>query len=574
MVVVRLLLFLVGSFAAGAQINVRLEADLEPVTAGQPFRLIVTTEGAMPDRVRFHDVPDLIIEQVPSPSTFTSIINGKVSRRVVLHYVAEIGKPTTVELPAATVTIAGKTYKTNAITITAIEAVERSGPTLGDGVRVNSFTDKTEVYEGEPITLTLEIWEMDAVSIKGIPIHPQTVGFYAIPQEPVSTNVVTKQHDGLKYRVRQSTQMLYPTRSGKLQIDKFEWNGRVSGVAYLNGYRRRINDQFLRASAPIIIDVKPLPSPPSDFTGTVGSFLVEGRLSSVQVDQGVPVILAILLTGYGNPHAVTPPKPPKLDWAFVGQPSRTDVSPEQALSGRVNQRFEFAITPHKAGNHRIPRMQFVYFNPEHGEYESKGVGPFELTVFSSGESDRPVRFDAAENESIGAIDILATDILPIVNGRGNLSRSNGLPAVFWIAAIVPVCIYAAAAVYVSRRRRFQNDRGYARAYHAQSDAHRELRNVLEAVHPEQSLHRALIEFVANTYNAPEAGMTAQDARTLLRKNGCGDELCKKVQTILRKCERAIYASQSLPGEEMKALVHGAAAVIDQTKATARKRGKS
>jgi len=575
MVVTRTLLFAMCTWSAAAQINVQLKADIEPVTAGQEFRLIVTTEGALPEAVKFETVPNLVIDRSPSSqSRSTSNINGRISEHVMLHYIATIRNPSTIEVPAATVTANGKPYKTNPLTITAVEKVEREGPTLGDGVRVNSFTDKAEAYEGEPIQLTLETWELEGVSIRGAAKIPQTVGFYAIPQEPVATNIVTKQHEGLKYRVRQSNQMLYPTRAGQLQIDAFEWSGRVSGVAYIDGYRRRVADDVMIASDSIIIDVKPLPERPAGFTGTVGSFLVEGRLSSAQVDQGVPVKLAIHVTGRGNPRAVSPPNPPELDWAFVGEPVRTDAAPQSAFESRVDQRFEFAITPHEPGNQSIPRMQFVYFDPDREVYESKGVGPFSLTVFSSGESDRPVRFDAAENESIRAIDILATDILPIVSGRGNLTRSNGLPAIFWGVAIVPVGLYAAAAAYVTRRRRFESDHGYARAYHAQSEAHRELRGVLDTADPEQSLHHALIKFVADTFNASNAGMTAHDADTLLRTHGCDDDLCKNVQTILRKCERAVYASQSLPAEEMKALVHGAAVIIDQTKATARKGGES
>lgn len=574
MVVARLLLIAACSWTATAQVSVRLEAELDPVTAGQPFGLIVTTEGASPEMVKFDAVPNLVVERVPSShSTSATIINGKMSQRVILHYLAEIDEPMKVQLPPATVTVGGKTYKTNALTITAVEAVDRQGPTLGDGVRVNSFIDNTEVFEGEALTLTLEIWELEGVSIKGVPQFPSTVGFYAIPQEPVPAGVVTKQHEGLRYRVRQSAQMLYPTRSGQLQIGRFEWEGIVRGVTYSGGFKRQVRDRFTRASDPVTVKVKPLPNQPDGFTGAVGSFLVEGQLSSVQVVQGVPVKLALHITGHGNPRAVAPPLVPELEWAFVGEPVRTDAAPDAAVEGRVDQFFEFAITPHEPGNQTIPRLHFVYFDPEREMYETKGIGPFALTVFSSGETDRPVVFDGAENASAGTIDILATDILPIVTEGRNLARRDGLPLAFWLAAIVPVCVYAVAAGYVMRRRRFESDHGYARAYRARSDAHRELRGVLDSGRPEESLHRALIQYVANTFNEPEAGMTAHDAETILRSNGCDEELCKNARTILRNCERAVYASQSLPEEEMKALVHGAAAVIDQTKSAGRKGAK-
>jgi len=575
MVVARILILAACTWSAAAQVNVQLKAEMDPVTAGQSFRLLVTTEGALPEAVKFESTPHIVIDSTPasqSSSRFNN--NGKVSQSVILHFLAEIAEPSVVNLPGATVTIAGKNYKTNPLTITAIEPVEQQGPTLGDGVRVNSFTDKSEVYEGQAVTLTLEVWEWEGVSIKGVPKTPRTVGFYAIPQEPVATAKVAKQHEGLKYSVLQSTQMLYPTRSGQLKIDPFRWEGIVRGVASVNGYKRNVRDRFTRSSEPLIIDVKPLPERPPGFTGSVGSFLVNGRLSSAQVDQGVPIKLAIHVTGHGNPRALSPPDPPDLDWAFVGEPVRTDAAPQRAVDGSVDQLFEFAITPHRPGNQSVPRMQFVYFDPDSEVYETKSIGPFPLTVFSSGETDRPVVFDAAENDSISTINILATDILPIVTARQNLTRGNGLPITIWFVAIIPVCAYAAAAAYVARRHRFANDHGFARAYHAKSEAHRELRGVLEAARPEESLHNALIQFVADTFNAPQAGMTAHDADTLLRSHGCSDDLCKNVQTILRKCERAVYASQSLPTEEMKALVHGAAAVIDQTKATARKRGKS
>ncbi len=575
MVVVRLLALAAFAWTSAAQVSVKLEAEMEPVTAGEPFRLVLSTEGAVPETVKFDPDPNIFIDPTPiSQSSSTSIVNGAVSHRVSLQFHAEIAEPSTVTIPAATVTIGGKPYKTKPITVTAVERVEREGPTLGDGVRVTSSADKTEVYEGEAIMLTLEVWELEGVSIKGMSKIPQTIGFYTIPQEPVVTGVVATQYEGLKYHAQQSVQMLYPTRSGQLQIGKFEWDGVVRGVVDFNGMRRRVNERFLRASDAIDITVKPLPERPDGFSGSVGSFFVEGQLSSPQVDQGVPVKLAVHITGRGNPRAVSAPKFPDLDWAFVGDPMRIDNAPELAVKGGVDQRFEFAITPHEPGEQTIPRVQYVYFDPEKETYETKGIGPFSLTVFASDESDRPVLYDSEADSSAGAIDILATDILPIVTTPRNLTRGSGLPFVFWIAVVLPVIGYAGAAAYVLRRRRFENDHGFARAYRARSEAHRRLRGVLDADRPEEALHHALIQFVADTFNAPEAGMTAHDADSLLRANGCDDELCKNVQTILRKCERAVYANQSLPTEEMKALVHGAAAVVDQTGAKTRKQGTS
>jgi hypothetical protein len=134
-----------------------------------------------------------------------------------------------------------------------------------------------------------------------------------------------------------------------------------------------------------------------------------------------------------------------------------------------------------------------------------------------------------------------------------------------------VVAYAVAAGYTARRRRFDSDRAYARQYRARSEAQRRLHGVHDSSAPEQTLHDAVIQYIADQFNVNGAGMTAHDADRVLRERGCDGELCRNVQTILRKCERAVYASQTLPSEELNALAHGAAAAIDQIEAHGKKK---
>ncbi len=170
----------------------------------------------------------------------------------------------------------------------------------------------------------------------------------------------------------------------------------------------------------------------------------------------------------------------------------------------------------------------------------------------------------------GTVDVIAQDIQPIITRAGSLRpRGSGLLGLVLIAAL-PMAAYAAFAFIMARKRRFAHDQGYARAYHAKSKGQKRLEAVAESDKPAEELYRAVVGYLADSFDVSEAGMTSSDARNLLRGRGIDGELSDSFEGMLRACERARYATAALSKEEIQAMLDAAAQGIEQLEATVKK----
>jgi hypothetical protein len=143
-----------------------------------------------------------------------------------------------------------------------------------------------------------------------------------------------------------------------------------------------------------------------------------------------------------------------------------------------------------------------------------------------------------------------------------------------LAFLLPIVLYAGLTVYASRRRRFTQDTGYARAYHAKSVAAKRLEHLNSSEDPSEALCGILTDCVRDLFDVEAAGLTSADVEQILREKGVAAENRDNLLTILRRCERARYASQELSREEQSALIHGAEAAVAQLDEAVKGRGKA
>lgn len=124
---------------------------------------------------------------------------------------------------------------------------------------------------------------------------------------------------------------------------------------------------------PFNLDIKELPTTnqPTDFSGAVGTFTLQGEISQTSVQPGDIITLNLSLTGKGWLGDATMPQPPP-DQRFKNYP------PREKLREATTLRSEQVWIPQTTNAAAIPAATFTYFDPHTATYESCQAGPFKL----------------------------------------------------------------------------------------------------------------------------------------------------------------------------------------------------
>ena len=263
-------------------------------------------------------------------------------------------------------------------------AADLSAPTLEqeDLVFIEMEVNKQEVYQGEPILLKMQLWRIKYPRISsgpyrgGVIVKPTTEGFYV---QKLAHEMYEAMRGLWTYDVSMTRKLLYPTRTGDLQVGQWHWEG----ITLFSGTVLSRDKIYYKLDvAPIDIKVKQLPKPAPGFTGAVGEFDVSASLDSESLTLGSPVKFTVTVRGSGNPDTIGAPALPEMAWA-----SSSDLETSVRFSGgtddgepQMAKYFTYTLTPLKDGAATVPSFDFVYFSPEKRGYLRKPIGPFELNV--------------------------------------------------------------------------------------------------------------------------------------------------------------------------------------------------
>lgn len=598
------MLALLAACAAQAQPAVRASVASDTVYVGEPFAVNVSASGTRVARPVIPHAEGLVFNRTPastSQSMQISFVNGRSVTNEAHEWVyyATPKNEGEVVIPKISVRIDGTDYFSEEIRLTVSAAPKpqqeparapadrqrrpgresaqepeqapaesESQLSWEDVIQVDCSVDKREAYQGEAITLTLAIRQLQApgVSVRYTGPRnldmPSSEGFYAVPPE---RNERLERKGGFEYAVEEYTQRLYPMRSGQLTVGSWTWEGMA--MAHTQ-YGPQMHEY--RLNTPVIsIEARPLPAPPPEFTGAVGRFHTEVRATAQAPEQGVPFDVILRVAGEGNPDAIGAPVFPALTWAHVTDPVMTVEAGREPRSFTKN--FAYTVTPFEAGDFEIPPIPFAYFEPGAGEYRTETAKEIAVRVIPS---QSGVVAAAPEAPQQAGSDSEKDDLLPIFFHADLLRTAPGTGPLEMALALLPPAAWLAFFLFMRRRERLARDPEYARDYYARSKSRKRLGRVEASSEPVQEIYRALTEFLADKCNVPAAGLTSNDVRGLLEQRSVAADVIDSVARILNACERDAYAAAKLSQDEVRALAHGAAAAMDRLDAVLRKGRKS
>jgi len=522
------------------------------------------------------------------------IVNGQMSSSTTFSYAIIPTKAGAAKIPPVKVTVGGKTFQSEAITVQVSAAgaappqpQQRSVPGLQppESETVDMFVlavpDKKTVYQNEGITVAYKVFIGPGVSVQVYSPQnmPHSAGFWTeeYPQpQPVPRPEV---YDGRQYQSALLKQVeLFPTNSGSFSVDPLtiEFTIRVPR-------RRRSQDIFGRFfdnsmfsetrtvhvnSSKLDIKVKPLPveGRPAEFNGAVGKYRISADVDRRVVKENDSVTLTVKISGTGNIKLLEEP-PLNISGVFEKydpQVSENIVREKSTVSGE--KVFEYVIIPRQDGTLRIDPVVFAYFDPAAKEYRTLRTKPIEIKVEPGIVSASRTPRNLTREE----VRLVGSDIRFIKETAGEWQKTgNGLLSWgFAVLLMLPLVLTGGAFMYSRHLDRLSVDIGYKRSRRATAVANRHLKAAksaldggkADAFYPE--ITKALHDYIADKLNISAAGILTDELKGLLQKKKIDEDLVNEYISCLEQCDFHRFASATGGGDMRKLYEDSRAAILN------------
>lgn len=591
--------------AAAAQ---RLVADAPAeVAVGEQFRLTYTVNTQNVNGFRVGTIPaELEVLMGPSTSSQSSfqMVNGHTSSSssITYTYIICANKAGTYSIPAAHISVGGKTIASNQLSI-KVSGASRQGAQgqqgqgegglrpagsriSGSDLFIKVSANKRRVHEQEPILLTYKVYTLvDLTSLKGN--MPDLKGFHTQEvQLPQQKSYKIETVNGRPYRtVTWSQYVMFPQITGKLEIPSITFDGIVIQQnrdvdpfeAFFNGGSGYVEVKKKIKAPGLTIQVDPLPARPAGFSGGVGSFTISAQLNKTDIKANNPVTLRVIVSGRGNLKLIKKPEvkfPKDFDTYDAKVTDKTKLT-SNGVEG--NMVYDFLAVPRNQGKYEIPPIEFVYYDTEANAYKTVKTQAFTLNVAkgSGSASVSDYTGDAADNQ-------LNKDIRGIKTGDADVHDIGDFffgSTAYWVAMCVLAAIFVSLFVVFRHRAiananidRMRGKKANKVATKRLKKANRLMLDGKASLFYDEVL-RALWGYVGDKLSIPVEKLSRENISQRLAERSVGDETIALFIGALDECEFERYAPGDVKGNMSKTF-EAAMTAIMRIEETMKKRKKS
>lgn len=591
--------------AAAAQ---RLVADAPAeVAVGEQFRLTYTVNTQNVNGFRVGTIPaELEVLMGPSTSSQSSfqMVNGHTSSSssITYTYIICANKAGTYSIPAAHISVGGKTIASNQLRI-KVSGTSRQGAQgqqgqgegglrpagsriSGSDLFIKVSANKRRVHEQEPILLTYKVYTLvDLTSLKGN--MPDLKGFHTQEvQLPQQKSYKIETVNGRPYRtVTWSQYVMFPQITGKLEIPSITFDGIVIQQnrdvdpfeAFFNGGSGYVEVKKKIKAPGLTIQVDPLPARPAGFSGGVGSFTISAQLNKTDIKANNPVTLRVIVSGRGNLKLIKKPEvkfPKDFDTYDAKVTDKTKLT-SNGVEG--NMVYDFLAVPRNQGKYEIPPIEFVYYDTEANAYKNVKTQAFTLNVAkgSGSASVSDYTGDAADDQ-------LNKDIRGIKAGDADVHDIGDFffgSTAYWVAMCVLAAIFVSLFVVFRHRAIANANIDRMRGKKANKVATKRLKKANRLMLDSKAslfydeVLRALWGYVGDKLSIPVEKLSRENISQRLAERSVGDETIALFVGALDECEFERYAPGDVKGNMSKTF-EAAMTAIMRIEETMKKRKKS
>ncbi len=577
-----LLLWILLFLSLGLNAQVKFTANAPAaVVKGAQFRLIYTLRGGEGDNINAPSSIsgfDILFGPAISSSSSMQVINGNVTSDSSESYIYTLvaNSEGAYTIPAATITVNGKSYTSNSLQIKVLppdknaQAQQQSGGGGGgdqsssatsSAQNINSsdafiraIVSKSKVSEQESFVVTFRFYTTLEVRDIGKIEFPEFEGFMVEEQPLSSTRQMTFEHyNGRNYHaVDLRRTLLFPQRSGKMTIPsgKIEM---VFSVRSGKAVQTFFGPQYVMTdvkrtmtTSPLTIDVSPLPDDkPANFSNGVGTFSMTPSISATDIKANDEVTIKLVISGTGNmkliktPEIVLPKDFESYDPKITNDLNYTD----NGLSG--TKTIEYLFIPRYQGTFKIPPLELSYFDIKTRSYKTISTPEYTLNVAK----DPHAGTNAATSFTQTDVQV-EQDIRHIKTGEPSLDSVDKFlfgSWVYWLWYIIPFAGFV--AVFILYRKQIKENADIARmkTKHANKVAVKRLKLAGKylQLHKKEPFYeevlRAVWGYLSDKLVIPVANLSRDNIEQELIKFGASQELITKFISILDTCEFARYA---------------------------------
>ncbi len=601
---IRILLLLLVVLLTGnvtmtdAQVTFKASAPAS-VVEGEQFRLsyVLNREGR---DLRLPDIPGFDLLFGPSTSTSYSqrTINGKTTSEssVTYTYILMATKAGTFTIPAASITVDGSKYESNALTIKVLPPDEASAKapaapgnqreertSSGSGSATVSVRDafiraivsKDNIFEQEGFTVTFRLYTTLNVVNFGKIQFPEFEGFMVEEVDvPVNQQLQMERYNGKNYFTADLRKtLLFPQRSGEITIPAgslemvFSVPSGRKVSSFFGPQEVMVDVKKALNTNPLTVKVKPLPSDrPASYSNAVGAFSLKPSISATETKANEAITLKLEISGTGNLKLIRNP-----DVAFPGNFEVYDPVVNNSFNVTTNgltgiRTIEYMAIPRYEGDYTIPPTEFSYFDLNTNSYKTLATPEYKLQI-AKGDPGSTAASNFVNRQDVKVeqdIRFLKTDE-PSYHSRSNFFAGS---LHYWLWYTIPFLLLIIYYLFNRKLARENANVAMMRNKKANKMAIRRLKTAEKYLkaHDKERFYdevlRALWGYFSDKLSIPLAVLSKNNIESELSGHGISDELAGRFIDILDSCEFARYAPAESNGE-MAQLYHDTVAAIGE-----------
>ena len=594
----RLLVFILCAFpiALWAQDNPTLTVSAKKqVVVGERFQVVFESnaEGRNFQAPSFEGF-NVVGGPFTSTSSSIQVVNGSVTRstRISYTFAVQAIREGTFRIGAASLTVDGNKVSSEPFEVKVLpddgsSAASGGGVNSSQGQGQQSTSDpqvngkdlflrcipsKKSVCVGEQVVLTYKLYTKVPVSSVSVSKMPSYAGFWTkdISDNSGKLKQSSEYVNGIEYTTAEIQKVIIvPQRSGNLTIDPMtmeciaQIRTERSSRRSMDPFEAFFNDPFFNnnitnvqkelSSQSLSIDVKSLPEngKPDSFAGAVGNYKFTSSIDKEELSTNEAVTITFTVSGSGNIELLQMPEPvfpPDFEVYDPKITTNVDAS-SQGMTG--TKKAEYLAIPRRAGSFSVQPVEFTFFNPSTGTYQTLLSEPYELSVRKGKDSDGDSGGVYASNQE--DIKYLGSDVRHIMNDGAKLKPKHSsffASSVYFAILLGLLVVFIALLFILKKRAEMAKDTAANRNRKADKVARGRLKNAyqhLKAKDQEKfyvEMSQALWGYIADKLGIERSKLSMETVSETMKANNVPDELTQQFVDTLNSCEFARFAPGS------------------------------